>query len=94
MRELENRIQRATLIASGHELTPVDLGLEEGSETAAVELGADDAAEREELLRVLAEEHGIVAHAAERLGVSRQALYRKMARLGVELERRPRPDPG
>lgn len=94
VRELENRIQRATLIAPGDELTAVDLGLEEGPETAAIELGVDDAAEREELLRVLAEEHGTVAHAAERLGVSRQALYRKMARLGVELERRPRSDPG
>lgn len=94
VRELENRIQRATLIASGQELTPVDLALEEGPDPAAIELGAGNAAEREELLRVLAEEHGTVAHAAERLGISRQALYRKMARLGIELERRPRPDPG
>ena len=29
--------------------------------------------------------------AAEELGISRQALYRRMDRLGIELERRPRP---
>ena len=45
---------------------------------------------RQRLLAALAAEQGVVAHAAERLGISRQALYRKMARLGVELERRPK----
>ena len=90
VRELENRIQRATLIASGPALGPADLGLGESAETATEKLGADEVAEREELIRVLSREQGIVAHAAERLGLSRQALYRKMARLGIELERRPR----
>ena len=94
VRELENRVQRATLIAPGPTLTAVDLGLSQAAEPsgpAASELSADEAAEREELIRVLSEERGTVARAAERLGLSRQALYRKMARLGVELERRPRP---
>jgi transcriptional regulator of acetoin/glycerol metabolism len=31
-----------------------------------------------------------VARAADDLGLSRQALYRKMDRLGIVLERRPR----
>jgi DNA-binding NtrC family response regulator len=38
----------------------------------------------------LVESGGIVAKAAAMLGVSRQALYRRMDRLGVELERRPK----
>jgi DNA-binding NtrC family response regulator len=33
---------------------------------------------------------GVVATAAAMLGISRQALYRRMDRLGVELERRPK----
>jgi transcriptional regulator with GAF, ATPase, and Fis domain len=46
--------------------------------------------ERAELERVLVESGGVVATAAAMLGVSRQALYRRMDRLGVELERRPK----
>jgi transcriptional regulator with GAF, ATPase, and Fis domain len=46
--------------------------------------------ERAELERVLIESGGVVATAAAMLGISRQALYRRMDRLGVELERRPK----
>jgi len=45
-------------------------------------------AERAELERVLTESGGVVATAAALLGISRQALYRRMDRLGVTLERR------
>ena len=33
---------------------------------------------------------GSVSQAAARLGVSRQALYRRMEKLGIVLERRPK----
>ncbi len=33
---------------------------------------------------------GVVSRAAAELGLSRQALYRRMERLGIELERRVR----
>jgi DNA-binding NtrC family response regulator len=46
--------------------------------------------ERLELERVLLESGGVIATAAALLGVSRQALYRRMDRLGIELERRPK----
>jgi transcriptional regulator of acetoin/glycerol metabolism len=32
----------------------------------------------------------MVSRAASKLGVSRQALYRRMQRLGIVIERRPR----
>lgn len=95
VRELENRIQRATLVAAGDRITEEDLGLgsdagDISSSSVAAVLSADQEAERARLLRLLEEEGGVVAHAADRLGISRQALYRRMNRLGIELERRPK----
>ena len=46
--------------------------------------------ERDALEEVLRAHGGSVSRAAEALGLSRQALYRRMERLGVSLERRPR----
>jgi DNA-binding NtrC family response regulator len=82
VRELRNRIQRASLVAQG-EIRPEDLDLGTGSGVLA---GADP--ERNEIELALRDSGGIVAHAAERLGLSRQALYRKMARLGLGVEKK------
>lgn len=102
VRELENRLQRATLVCQAPRITAADLGLAAGagtSQTAATAATADSPApskpsstdpERAELERILVESGGVVATAAAMLGVSRQALYRRMDRLGVELERRPK----
>ncbi|MDF2693481.1 MAG: Histidine kinase/response regulator hybrid protein [Labilithrix sp.] len=54
------------------------------------QLGPADRAERAEVERALAEAGGVVSRAAAMLGLSRQALYRKMDRLGITLERRVR----
>jgi DNA-binding NtrC family response regulator len=101
VRELENRIQRATLVAGGTAITPADLGLEPGGETAspnradgpgAADRSVDAAtsAQRRRIEEALVKADGVVARAAQELGLSRQALYRKMARHGIVLERRPR----
>jgi DNA-binding NtrC family response regulator len=98
VRELENRIQRATLVCQAPRITEGDLGLGEGGKVsssaslpaqAPPRPGAADP-ERGELERVLVQSGGVVATAAAMLGISRQALYRRMDRLGVELERRPK----
>ncbi len=102
VRELENRIQRATLVCQAPRITAADLGLAAGAQAAAPSAeplggalpspparGSSDP-ERAELERILVESGGVVATAAAMLGVSRQALYRRMDRLGVELERRPK----
>ncbi len=47
-------------------------------------------AERAEVERALADAGGVVSRAAAMLGLSRQALYRKMDRLAIALERRVR----
>jgi DNA-binding NtrC family response regulator len=49
---------------------------------------AFDALERAQIEQVLTEARGVVSKAAAQLGISRQALYRRMERLGIELERR------
>ncbi|HEX2874850.1 MAG TPA: sigma-54 dependent transcriptional regulator [Polyangiaceae bacterium] len=102
VRELENRLQRATLVCQAPRITAADLGLAAGAGTSqatgtAATAGAPAPSkpsgtdpERAELERILVESGGVVATAAAMLGVSRQALYRRMDRLGVELERRPK----
>jgi len=95
VREIENTLRRAVLVASGDTVREEELGL--GS-AGAGERGAahgepaetDETllAERVRLERALAEAGGVVAKAAEALGLSRQALYRKMEKHGLEVERR------
>jgi DNA-binding NtrC family response regulator len=88
VRELFNRIQRAALVASGEVLTPADLGIASGSSGPAA--GAPETEERSSVEEILTRHGGSVSRAAEELGLSRQALYRKMERLGIVMERRPR----
>ena len=90
-----SRVQRATLVAGGSMLTEADLGLAPGQEAAwpspSVPAGASaDGRERRRIEQALLEAGGMVSKAASRLGLSRQALYRRMERLGIVLERRPR----
>jgi DNA-binding NtrC family response regulator len=84
VRELQNRITRATLIADA-DITPDDLGF-----GAAARDGRDVPMEKREIEMALLNAGGSVSRAAEALGVSRQALYRRMEKLGIVLERKPR----
>jgi len=103
VRELGNRVQRAALLARGELVTPADLGLAPGATRLVPAEGGeggpprplppesgDEATERRRLEAMLVEHGGVVARAAAELGISRQALYRRMERLGIVLERRPR----
>ena len=89
VRELENRIQRATVVSSRPEVDFEDLGFDSG-QYAPLPKGRDE--ERQRVIDALDRSHGVVAHAAEVLGISRQALYRKMSKLGIEVERKARPE--
>jgi len=97
VRELENALRRAVLVAPGDTIREDDLGLGTHGFPVAVadrpapdDLLLDDAtlAERIKLERALEEAGGVVAKAAESLGLSRQALYRKMEKYGLAVERR------
>jgi DNA-binding NtrC family response regulator len=94
VRELQNRLQRASLTARGTEITPDDLGLEEAPANAPVAPSrpappdVPDHPEKRELEEALARAHGVISRAAAELGLSRQALYRRMTRFGISVERR------
>jgi DNA-binding NtrC family response regulator len=99
VRELQNRIQRAVLVRKGVTLEAADLGLSEsglpGRPAAeppppAAPPSSDEAAERAAVEQALAEARGVVSRAAAQLGLSRQAFYRRMERLGLSVERRLR----
>ncbi|MEA2465530.1 MAG: hypothetical protein QOJ98_3277 [Acidobacteriota bacterium] len=86
VRELQNRIARATAVSNGDTLTASDLGLVADADSRA----EDVPFERTQIEMALLNAKGSVSRAAEALGLSRQALYRRMEKLGVVLERRPR----
>ena len=97
VRELENALRRAVLVAPGDTIREDDLGLGiHGFPVAVADRPAPDdllldeatLAERVKLERALEEAGGVVAKAAEALGLSRQALYRKMEKYGLAVERR------
>ena len=101
VRELENRIKRAFLVRSGQEIRAEDLGLTAPSSLAPPApstepitngrgANAPKDPEQAEIESALIEARGVVSRAAAQLGLSRQALYRRMERLGIELERRPK----
>jgi DNA-binding NtrC family response regulator len=101
VRELENRIQRAVLVCEGGPIRASHLGIDERSPTGTTQSvpPASDGAplsgtlsevEREAIEAALERARGVVSRAAAELGLSRQALYRRMERLGIELERRVR----
>jgi len=86
VREMENCIKRAVIMAEGSQIQVDDLGLSASSEVEEpLNLRqVRDEAEYKALVRVLARVDGNVAKAAELLGVSRPTLYDLMNRHGIK----------
>ncbi|HTD03675.1 sigma-54 dependent transcriptional regulator [Undibacterium sp.] len=84
VRELKNVMQRAGLLAKSNEIKAADLGLPAPVASMAANAAAIDVElDRETVEQALSKARGIVAQAAAELGLSRQALYRRMDRLGI-----------
>jgi DNA-binding NtrC family response regulator len=83
VRELSHVVERAVLMAHAAALTPADLRVEAASQAAAVQPLTLDAIEKEAIVAALARHDGNVAEAADVLGVSRSALYRRMEKFGL-----------
>ena len=88
MRELENRVNRAVIMADGKRLTAADLELGDISERphAANLKEAREAVEREMIQKALRKHGGKIAPAAAELGISRPTLYELMEKLGLKRE--------
>ncbi|MQA36952.1 PEP-CTERM-box response regulator transcription factor [Rugamonas aquatica] len=86
VREMENCIRRAVIMADGPQITPPDLGLPDSAEgEASVNLRqAREAAEYRVMVQALARVDGNIVKAAELLGVSRPTLYDLMNHHGLK----------
>ena len=87
IRELENCIKRAAIMADGNQITARDLGLAPAAEHADEVLDLRTVRERAEqraVIAALARSNGNIARAADLLGTSRPTLYDLMHRLGLK----------
>jgi len=84
VRELEHCIERALLLCSGEEIEPANLSIG-GTRSAAAPLESMSIDDMEAVLirKVLRRANGNISHAAEALGLSRAALYRRMEKYGL-----------
>ena len=79
VRELQNVCQRALLLSPHSEIQSSDLGLPQSSGSKR----ALDDIDRAALEQALLQAGGVVSRAAKQLGISRQALYRRMEYYGI-----------
>jgi DNA-binding NtrC family response regulator len=85
VRELEHTVERALLLSQGQAITAADLGLRATRSGSAGKLEEMSLEEVESFLirKALERNNNNVSHAAESLGLSRSALYRRMQRYGM-----------
>ncbi len=82
VRELKNAIERAALLAGSNPITPELLNLPQNAAGLAAVRNLDEPS-REVVEAALHKADGVVSRAAQSLGLSRQALYRRMERYGL-----------
>jgi DNA-binding NtrC family response regulator len=84
VRELQNAIKRACLLSTNPLISAAALNLP--SPAAGGPAPEEPEVDRGSIEEALARARGVVAHAARDLGLSRQALYRRMEKLGIKTE--------
>jgi DNA-binding NtrC family response regulator len=84
IRELRNVLERAVLLSEGEVLGAGDLRFQRPPTAAAAGAPSSLAElEREQIARVVREEHGRVTAASRRLGISKGTLYQKLKKYGI-----------
>ncbi len=83
VRELRNTLQRAALLSRGEQIVAADLGLPATSAPTSTTTANADELDRATVEAALERAGGVLAQAASELGLSRQALYRRLERLGI-----------
>jgi len=87
VREMENCIKRAVIMADGNTIVADDLGLPEGDKPADEPLNlrqVRDEAEYMAIVKALARVDGNIVKASEMLGISRPTMYDLMNRHGIK----------
>jgi DNA-binding NtrC family response regulator len=84
VRELRNTVQRASLLARGERIHAADLALPAAPTRSTAAPASADEPDRATIEAALTRAGGVVAQAASDLGLSRQALYRRLERLGID----------
>jgi len=84
VREMENKIKRAVILAEGKRITAGDLGFTEQHEPRSLNLReAREQVERQLIEHALTVHDNNISHAAEALGVSRPSLYKLFKKLSM-----------
>jgi DNA-binding NtrC family response regulator len=84
IRELDHSVERAVLMARGPTIESADLGLTQGRVVAqSLEEMSLESVESILIRKALSRAGGNVSHAADALGLSRGALYRRMEKYGI-----------
>jgi len=84
VRELQNAIQRAMLLCSDNIVEPIHLGLEHiALNTSNIDKPSSDIS-KEDIQQALSAYRNNISQVSKKLGLSRQALYRRMDKLGLK----------
>ncbi|MFT5721734.1 MAG: two-component system NtrC family response regulator, partial [Motiliproteus sp.] len=86
IRELENRVKRAVIMADGPQVTDMDLGLATSDTPEEMPLNlkqARDEAERRVVLMALGQTENNISKASELLGITRPTLYALIEKLSL-----------
>lgn len=85
IRELAHCVERAVLVSLEDHIQPKDLGLQQTELSESYETMTLEEAEKQLILKALQRNENNVASASEQLGVSRNALYRRMEKYGIDI---------
>ncbi len=88
VREMQNRVKRAVIMADRKRITAADLELEQAGQGRITLRDAREALEKELVEGSLRRNRGKISAAASELGISRPTLYELMEKLGVAREGR------
>jgi two-component system response regulator HydG len=85
IRELRHSVERAIILSENSKLMPVDFNLQSNQSAAEQELETLNLNEMESILvrKALVKHQGNISKAAEELGLTRPALYRRMDKYGL-----------
>ncbi len=83
VRELAHAIERGVLMARSAQITAADLGLQGAASPTTAEEQTLEQSEKVFIQKVLARHGGDVRKAADQLGMSRSALYRRLQQFGL-----------